>query len=159
MFRYLAFYGDGFGTDTDNGQTFHELELALNTPLGGYNNIKFGEMLPVSTPIETKAWTYFNSSYADYETIFSGGKTWTTPQLQYKDSTASGSVLYYFDMGVGNYADVSGGDYWTYSSAAYAIGSGKLYGTNTDPATLSEADRIDPSSYTEICDLTKNTSS
>jgi hypothetical protein len=137
--------------------TFHELELTLNTPLGGFNNIKFGEMIPVSTPVKTKAWAYEGD---DHSSIFDGDSTWDN-SLQYfttADATAAGNILFYFDMGVGNYADVSDGGYWTYYNADYAIGSGKLYGTNTDPATLSDADRINPNKYTEICDLTKYTS-
>ena len=62
-------------------------------------------------------------------------------------------------MGAGVYADVSGGDYWTYNMAQFAIGSGKLYGTNDDPADLTAAQRIDPTNYVLICDLTKKTSS
>jgi hypothetical protein len=155
-YRYLAFLGDGFSAGVSRG-TFHELELALNTPLGGFNNIKFGEMLPVSTPVETKAWIPDASAF-DYTLVFNSDKTYNAA-LYYYDSTAVGSVLFYFDMGDGNYADVSGGDYWTYSQTDYAINSGKLYGTHTDPATFSDADRIDPSKYTFICDLTKNTGS
>ena len=80
--------------------------------------------------------------------------------VNYNDGSlrSNGGVLFYMDMGVGVYADVSGGNYWTYTSnqPTYWIGSGKLYGTNDDPAGFTEAQRIDPNyqGYTFICHLT-----
>ena len=134
--------GDDFGSDSGNGQTFQELELRLNAPLGGYHNIKDGEKEPVSFH-ETTAWTYGSGLTTPnwYGTVMNGGYAFNTDGsgVQFKDGDAEGSVLFYFDMGAGVYADVSGGDYWTYNMAQFAIGSGKLYGTNGDPADLTTA--------------------
>jgi len=154
-FRYLAFWGGDFGTDTGNGQTFHELRLTLNTPINGQSVIENGINEPSMT--QTKAWTY--GAAGNYDTVMDGVVTWDS-KLQYKDTylRANGGVLFYMDMGVGVRADVSGGSYWTYTStqATFWIGSGKLYGTNDDPAGFTEAQRIDPDyqGYTFICDLT-----
>jgi hypothetical protein len=156
-FTYLAFLGDGFGASSTG--TFHELELALNTPLiyngNLYSYIKFNHSLPVST-VATKSWSYVVGK-DDISTIFNGERTYAT-SLFYLDSIVEGSVLFYFDMGAGNYADVSEGYYWTYDVSSVAFASGKLYGTNDDPALFSDVDRIDPGSYTFIRDLTPNTS-
>jgi hypothetical protein len=166
-FRYLAFWGGDFGSDTNAGQTFHELKLTLNTPINGQSVVEDGINEPVSI-IQTKSWTYGSGANPSnsYATVMDSYLTFTNPPgsvtagLQYNDSTlrTNGGVLFYMDMGEGVYADISWGQYWTYNNAIYEIGSGKLYGTNTDPATFTEAQRIDPASYTFICNLSKNTS-
>jgi hypothetical protein len=153
-FRYLVVWGGDFGSERG---IFYEMELSLLTPLGSYNNIKFGEALPVSDPVETKQWTYF-STFNKYETVFDGQKgpaSNGTDNLQFTTLPTNGAVMFYMDMGSTTLAYVSSGSYWTNSSGLYVIGSGKLYGTNTNPSTFTEAQRIDPATYTFICDLTK----
>ena len=53
-------------------------------------------------------------------------------------------------------ADVNGGTFWTYSNTGSAFALGKLYGTNTDPATFGDGSLI--SNYEFVCDLTRQTS-
>ena len=164
-FRYLALWGGDFGSDTSVGQSLHEIELTLATPLNGFNHIKNGENDNV-TYHETKAWTYRtansggrSTTYKEFDNLLDGHKGWNTSTkfLQWNDSTlrASGGVLLYMDMGSNVVANVQSGEYWTSDeeSAIYSIGSMKLYGTNSNPASMTETQRIDPSSYTFICDL------
>jgi hypothetical protein len=166
-FRYLAFWGGDFGSDTSAGQSLHELELNLGTSLNGYSQIKYQVNDSGLTFTQTKSWTYrtadYRPSYASLGTLMNGIKGWSseTAWLQYNDSSlrSNGGVLLYIDLGSGVSADVSSGDYWTSDEGTgypYEIGSAKLYGTNTDPSTFTEAQRIDPATYTFICDLTRN---
>jgi hypothetical protein len=150
-YRYLAFWGGDFGSDIENGQTFQELELSMYTAINGYTKIN-SEMNKPSAFTQTKAWTYTSS---DFNTVMDGSTIWDS-KLQFNDNTlrASGGVLFYMDVSQSVY--VASGKYWTYTLSGYAIGSGKIYGTNTDPATFTDAQRIDPTSYTFICDLDKN---
>jgi hypothetical protein len=158
-FRYLAFYGDDFGTDRG---IFYELELSLATPFtynqNTYNNIKYNEALPVATPVESDSWSYFGT-FNKYETVFDGIKSPDpdgVTNLQFLTSSipVNGAVLFYMDMG--SPVLVSSGEYWTFSEANFKLGSGKLYGTNTNPSTLTSTQRTDESNYTFICNLTRN---
>ena len=166
-FRYLAVWGGNFGSDTSAGQSLHEIELTLGTSLNGYSQIKYQVNDSGLTFTQTKSWTYrpadYRPSYASLGTLMNGIKGWSseTAWLQYNDSSlrSNGGVLLYIDLGSGVSADVSSGDYWTSNEGTgntYQIGSAKLYGTNTDPSTFSEVQRIDPATYTFICDLTRN---
>jgi hypothetical protein len=156
-YRYLAFWGGDFGSgDNEYGSTFHELELTLAKPLNGSSFIKHDVNKP-DLFAHANNWT-FSTTRNDISTVMNGVKKFTVGLLQYQDSylQTNGGVLFYMDMGEGVYADVSAGDYWTFNNATFAIGTGRLYGTNIDPATFTEADRINPASYTLICDLVKN---
>jgi hypothetical protein len=60
------------------------------------------------------------------------------------------------DLGTGVIADVNGGTFWTYEDVEHAFGNGKLYATNTDPATFADASLI--ANYNFVCNLNKQTS-
>lgn len=57
------------------------------------------------------------------------------------------------DLGLGV---TSGGTFWTYY-AGYSFCIGRLYGTNTDPATFADASLVD--NYEFVCNLTRQTAS
>ena len=66
------------------------------------------------------------------------------------DENVSG-VLFYMDNS--NNIEVQSGSYYTYADnqALYAIQSGKIYGTNTDPTTFVATDEAN---WNYVCDLT-----
>jgi hypothetical protein len=148
-YRYLAFYGE-----TDNeGAVFQELELTLGTPINGLSEIKYGVNETGITFHESKAWSYI-SDRNKYSTIMNGVKANTDPRLQYSENI--NAIFWYMDMGAGVAADVNGGTFWTYFNDGYDFTLGKLYGTNTDPATFTDASLI--ANYEYVCDLNRQTS-
>lgn len=150
-FRYLAFWGEG-SVVTPQGPSFQEIELTLASSLNGLNEIKYGINDGGITFHDTTTWTYAASNMKDFSTIMNGQKSLTPNRHQYKDLPGS-VVVWYMDLGSNVYASVSGGAYWTYDNDDW-FPSGKLYGTNTDPSTFSDASLI--SNYDFICDLTRN---
>ena len=150
-FRYLAFWGEG-SVDTPQGPSFQEIELTLASSLNGLNEIKYGINDGGITFHDTTTWTYAASNMKDFSTIMNGQKSLTPNRHQYKDLPGS-VVVWYMDLGSNVSASVSGGAYWTYANDDW-FPSGKLYGTNTDPSTFSDASLI--SNYDFICDLTRN---
>ena len=156
-YRYLAFYGE---PGSSGAPTFHELELTLGTPLNGSSEIKYGVNDTGITFYESKAWEY---SANDYSTIMNGVKGWSSDpnHLRYNSVEDTNAIFWYMDMGTGVAIDVNGGTFWTYgddgSVNAISFTLGKLYGTNTDPATLGDASLIE--NYEFVCDLNRQTSS
>jgi hypothetical protein len=149
-FRYLAFYGEASGGNA----TFHELELTLGTPLNGSSEIKYGVNDTGISFYESKAWVYIGD-FTDYSTIMNGIKTWAQPddsnKLFFDQIADTNAIFWYMDLGEGVVADVNGGTYWTYTTGSDFV-LGKLYGTNTDPATLGDdASLIE--NYDFVCDL------
>ena len=56
-------------------------------------------------------------------------------------------------MDMGSKVQVTGGQYWTYNNYGNHIGSGKIYGTNTNPSTMTESQRLSTDNYTFFCNL------
>jgi hypothetical protein len=146
-YRYLAFYGE-----TDIDPFFQELELTLGTPLNDLNEIKYGVNDTGITFYESKAWDY---NYNRFSTIMNGNYNWADPHLQYVNVENTNAIFWYMDLGTGVAADVNGGTFWTYINSAYSFTLGKLYGTNTDPATFTDASLIE--NYDFVCDLNRQT--
>jgi hypothetical protein len=155
-YRYLAFYGEPLTSMA----IFEELELTLGTPLNGSSEIKYGVNDNGITFHESKAWTYYVDEDR-YLTIMNGIKGWGNPndpnKLRFDDISNTNAIFWYMDLGTGVVADVNGGTFWTYNDDEYAFALGKLYGTNTDPATFADASLIE--NYEFVCDLTKQTAS
>jgi len=149
-YRYLAFYGE---TGVDR-PTFQEIELTLGTPLNGSSEIKNGVNDTGITFYESKAWNYV-SNYNDYSTIMNGDYNWASPRVQYDDVENINAIFWYIDMGTGVAADVNSGTFWTYDHHSITFTLGKLYGTNTDPATFGDASLI--ANYEFVCDLNRQT--
>jgi hypothetical protein len=151
-YRFFAFYGEPDGSDY---ASFHEIELTLETPLNGLSEIKYGVNDTEITFHESKAWDY--SGGADYSTIMNGVKSWSDPnRLRYVNVATTNAIFWYMDMGTGVAADVNGGKFWTHVQTVIGFTLGKLYGTNTDPATFADASLV--SNYELVCDLTTITS-
>ena len=146
-YRYLAFYGE----TSVSLPTFTELELTLTD--GTY--IKYGNLVDVGPPVETKEWGYYleRNNLSD---IFDGDYVWND-RLMYDlgDETNKNRVLFYFDCTTNR--DVQSGAFWHLDQAAHSWDIGKLYGTNTDPLTFTDATL--PSEWTYIIDLTRNETS
>jgi hypothetical protein len=155
-YRYLAFYGE-VGSASNGRPKFQEIELTLGTPLNGSSEIKYDVNDTGITFYESKAWDY-NVDYNDYLTIMNGVKGHADPYLQYDNvGDDTNAIFWYMDMGTGVVADVNGGTFWTYTNIQHSFLLGKLYGTNTDPATFGDASLIE--NYEYVCDLTKQTAS
>jgi len=145
-YRYLAFYGE---IDSSSG-VFQEIELTLGTPLNGSSEIKYGVNDTGITFYESKAWDYVYDRY-DYMTVMNGDITFNNPRLQYAEDV--NAIFWYMDLGTGVAADVNGGTFWTFIDDSAEFTLGKLYGTNTDPATFGDASLIE--NYEYVCDLNK----
>ena len=154
---YLAFYGE---TDSaGNAPTFHENELTLGTPLHDLSEIKYGVNDTGITFYESKAWGY-SGTRSNYTTIMNGIKSLIHPndsnKLHYSNVPNTNAIFWYMDIGAGVVADVNGGTFWTYNDSTNSFTLGKLYGTNTDPATLGDdASLIE--NYEFVCDLNRQT--
>jgi hypothetical protein len=149
-YRYLAFYGEAQGS---NYPTFQEIQLTLGTPLNGSSEIKAGENSSGVTFHASQSWSYSGGNYY-YSTIMNGDPRFVAPKLQYQYVQGVSAIYWYMDLGSGVAADVNGGTFWTYSYGSGAdFALGKLYGTNTDPATFGNGSLT--SNYVYICDLSK----
>lgn len=82
------------------------------------------------------------------------GSTYHEPAPWVQFWTGKGDGIYlYFDAKTERI--VTSGEYWTGPSGGQLdFPTGKLYGTNTDPSTFTDA--ADPANYTVICDLTRH---
>ena len=138
-YRYLAFYGV---CGTSNGW-FFELELSTTDGLIDYNN-------PVPLNKITLVAPILGPDYNNPSCIFDGQYTQSSVDTLIFDGNVSG-VLFYMDNS--NNIEVQSGSYYTYADnqALYAIQSGKIYGTNTDPTTFVATDEAN---WNYVCDLT-----
>jgi hypothetical protein len=84
-----------------------------------------------------------------------GDKGHVNPYLRYTNVAGINAIFWYMDLGSSVAADVNGGTFWTYINSAYSFTLGKLYGTNTDPATFTDASLIE--NYDFVCDLNRQT--
>lgn len=135
---------------------FTELEFELSEALNGSTFIKNGNNEPESIT-KTKNWTYSSASLNNYTSLFDGVKSYVTGNdLEYSHTNdfSNGHVLFTMDLGTTNKAKVQSGGMWTYdSNYVNNVQECKLFGTNTDPSTMTESQRMDPNSYEYICDL------
>ena len=149
-YRYLGIY-----VKPSSGHVlFTELEFELSEELNGSTFIKNGNNEPESIT-KTKNWTYSDPSLNNYTSLFNGVKSYVSgSELEYNYTNDFTNVLFTMDLGASNKAKVQSGCMWTYDSTyVNRVQECKLFGTNTDPATMTESQRMDPNSYDFICDL------
>ena len=139
---------------------FTELEFELSEALNGSTFVKNGNNEP-TTITPTKSWSYSGATHNSYATLFNGVKSYESNNfIEYSGSQdfSSGYVLFTMDLGSNNKAKVESGGMWTYDSNYVSnVQECKLFGTNTDPSTMAESQRLDPNSYEYICDLNVST--
>ena len=152
-FSYLAFYGEpetGLSGTGSGGVFISEINLKLadGTVINSSNKDIY-----IDTINLVKSTRYVS---AEEDPNFVMDDNFGYEFLTFNRTTPINAIYLYFEML--NPVIISGGDYWTRidSSTTNSFSVGKLYGTNTDPSTLSSTDRLDISNYTFICDLTKN---
>ena len=149
-YKYLGFYSTSI-----TGSTQHPIitELWLNTTDG--TSIKYNETSDFNDDYTNfHEIIDFHSTYTQFEALFNGDVSWSEPYLSF----VAGRTGMFFWLELSTSRDITSGKYWTYGLGNHSFDNLFVYGTNIDPATMTEAEQNDISSsskWTLLTELSK----